>query len=103
MPILSANTEYSATAKFPVKPAGLECETELWLSKDGATKDASSGIGAFTSTGVEQSISFPVTTPEGGYSYRVFLDVKTAGITIGAHEATEQVIIPWVGLPVIEW
>jgi len=33
----------------------------------------------------------------------VFLDVKTAGITIGAYEATEQVIIPWVGPPVIVW
>ena len=103
MPILSANTEYSATAKFPVKPAGLECETELWLSRDGITKDASSGIGTFTSTGVEQSISFPILTPEGGYSYRVFLDVKAEGVNIAAYEATNPVIIPWVGPPVIEW
>ena len=101
MQILSPNTKYTATARFPVKPAGLTCTAKLWLSKDGVSQDASSTV-PFTSTGIEQSLSLPVVMPAGGYSYQVLLDVSVDGVQIGAYEG-EPVIIPWVGVPEIVW
>lgn len=102
-PVFASGETKTAKVTFVVKPAGLACTAELWLSRDGISKDATSGIKAFTSTGAEQSINFPVVMPAGGYAYRVLLDVLTDGYAIGAYEATEQVLVPWVGEPVVEW
>lgn len=102
-PVLAPRESRTATATFPVKPADLACTAELWLSRDGIAKDATSGEIAFTSTGVDQSLSFPVIMPAGGYAYRVLLNVYADGALISAYEATEQVIVPWVGEPKVEW
>ncbi|GAI62152.1 unnamed protein product [marine sediment metagenome] len=102
-PIFAPGESRTAIATFAVKPAGLACTAELWLSSDGIAKDATTGETAFTSTGVDQSISLPVVMPAGGYAYRVFLDISIEGIPILAFEADEAVIIPWVGPPVITW
>lgn len=102
-PVLAPGESRTATATFPVKPADLACTAELWLSRDGVTKDATSGVKAFTSTGLDQSLSFPIIMPAGGFAYRVLLNVCTDGVLIGAYEATEQVIVPWVGEPKVEW
>jgi len=102
-PIFGPGEAHTAIATFAVKPAGLACTAELWLSSDGVAKDATTGEIAFTSTGVDQSISLPVVMPAGGYAYRVFLDIRIEGIPILAFEADEAVIIPWVGPPVITW
>lgn len=64
-PILREAAGYTATATFPVSPAGLACDAELWLSKDGVSKDATSGLRAFASTGAPQAVSLPVTMPVG--------------------------------------
>lgn len=102
-PILGTLITYTATGKFPVTPAGISCTAELWLSKDGISKDATSGPRAFTSTGAVQSISFPVTMPAGGYNYRVFLDILADGIVLALYEAIDQVTVPGVGTPIITW
>lgn len=103
MPILGANVTYTAIGRFPVTPAGVPCTAELWLGPDPNTKVATSGPLAFTSTGAEQAISFPVTMPVGGYEYRVFLDIYAGDIPLALYEATEMVTVPGVGIPVITW
>lgn len=103
MPILVSKVTYTATGKFPVVPANLSCKAELWLSKDGISKDATSGQKLFTSTGEIQSVSFPVTMPSGGFNYRVFLDIYTDSILIAAFEGTEKATVPGVGTPTITW
>lgn len=102
-PTFMAGDSKTAKATLTMKPSGLACTGELWLSKDGTSKDATSGAKAFTSTGADQTISLPVTIPIGGYEYRVFLDIVTGGMLVGAYEATERVLVPWVGPPVITW
>ncbi len=102
-PLFAPGESRTAIATFPVKPAGLACAAELWLSSDGISKDATSGAIAFTSTGADQSISLPVVMPAGGYAYRVLLDISVEGIPLLAFEADEDVIIPWVGPPIITW
>ena len=102
-PIFAPEETRTALATFPVKPAGLACTAELWLSSNGVAKDATTGEIAFTSTGTDQSISLPVVMPAGGYAYQVLLDIKVEGIPIMAFRADEDVIIPWVGPPIITW
>ena len=102
-PILREAAGYTATASFPVAPAGLACDAEIWLSRDGVSKDATSGPRGFTSTGEPQAVSLPVTMPVGGYEYRVYLDVFANGMLIAAYEATENVIVPSVGPIDIIW
>lgn len=102
-PIFVAGSEKTATVKLTIQPAGLACTAELWLSKDGVVKDATSGVIAFTSTGVEQSVQFPVKMPAGGYSYLVLLDIYTDGLLLSAYQATEEVLVPWVSVPEIVW
>ena len=103
-PIFAPGESRTAIATFPVSPAGLACSAELWLSKDGVTKDATSGAVAFTSTGVAQSISCPIPAmPAGGYAYQVLLDIAVEGIPLLALRADEDVIIPSVGIPEITW
>lgn len=102
-PIFAPGELQTAIATFPVSPAGLACSAELWLSKDGVTKDATSGPIAFISTGLDQSINCPVVMPAGGYAYQVLLDIAVEGIPILAFRADEDVIIPSVGIPTITW
>ena len=103
-PIFAAGEARTAIATLPVKPEGLACTAELWLTKDGITKDATSGPIPFTSTGLGQSVSCPVTMPVGeGVSYAVRLDIVTNGILLMAFVADEAVIVPWVGTPTITW
>ena len=102
-PVFAAGSTRTATAKLAIKPAGLACTAELWLSKDGVTKNATGGVKAFTSTGVEQSVSFAVIMPTGGFAYQVLLDIYTEGLLLAGYEATEDVLVPWVSVPVITW
>lgn len=104
-PVLSAGVAYAATATFPVTPAGLACSAELFLSLDGTTKAATSGPAVFTSTGAAQAVTLQVTMPRptAGQSYGVYLDIVSGGVKIGAYIATDRVIIPVVGTPVITW
>ncbi len=103
-PLFAAGEARTAIATLPVKPEGLACTAELWLTRDGTTKDATSGEIPFTSTGLDQSINCPVTMPVGeGYEYAVRLDIRANGVLLMAFVADETVIIPWVGPVTITW
>jgi hypothetical protein len=104
-PIFGAGSAHTANAAITVGPSGLACGAELYLSRDGgATKAATSGVKSFTSTGASQNISLPVTMPSAaGYSYGVYLDITSGGSLLAGFQATENVIIPSVGTPVITW
>lgn len=102
-PILGSGLGYTAIGRFPITPEGIQCTAELWLSKDGTSKNATSGTIVFTSTGQIQAINFPVTMPGGGFNYRVFLDIYAGAIPLALFEATELVTVPGVGTPTITW
>lgn len=94
-PVMGPGTPQTAVAPITVTPAGLACSAELFLGPDEATKVATSGMIAFTSTGTPQSVSFPVIMPSpGGLAYHVYLDVFANGFLIVSYIATEDVIIP---------
>jgi hypothetical protein len=67
------------TANFQVTfmPSGLPCEIEVWLSPDGTTKAATSGLVVFTSTGRAQPFALPITMPAAGI-YQVLKDLYLA-------------------------
>jgi len=102
-PIFGPGESRVATVTFPVRPAGLNGTVELWLSRDGTAKDATSGVIPFTSTGVDQDINCPIVMPEGGFAYQVLIDRVVEGTIYPGYLADEPVIIPWVGPPVVTW
>ena len=103
-PIFPEGEARTAIATLPVRPEGLACTAELWLTKDGTTRDATSGEIAFTSTGLGQSITCPIPAmPAGGYAYLVRLSIKVEGTPIMEFLADESVLIPWVGPPTVIW
>jgi len=103
-PVLGPGAAAAAVAPITVTPPGLQCQAELFLGPDENTKVASSGLVAFTSTGVAQSVSFPVTMPSpGGAAYHVYLDVFADGYLIVAYIATEDVVIPSGEVGPIVW
>jgi len=99
MPQFSPGESKVALATFTVKPAGIACSGELWLALNGS-KVATSGEVPFVSTGVDQSISLPVTMPGAEGTYPVYLDVFVAGQLIGAYQAVEDVVIT---TPIVPW
>lgn len=103
-PVMAPGDPRTAVAPITVSPSGLACSAELFLGPDEATKVATSGSVAFTSTGAPQSVSFPVTMPSpGGFAYHVFLDVYANGYLIVSYIATEDVIIPAGAVGPITW
>ncbi len=94
----------TAVAPITVSPSGLSCEAELYLGPDEATKVATSGLIAFTSTGAVQSVRLPVTMPTAaGVAYHVYLDVYAHGYLLVAYIAIEDVIIPSGAVGPIVW
>lgn len=103
-PVMGPGTPHTAVAPITVSPSGLSCGAELFLGPDEATKVATSGMRAFTSTGAPQSVSFPVTMPSpGGFAYHVYLDVYANGYLIVAYIATEDVTVPAGEVGPIVW
>lgn len=92
MPQFNPSEEKVALATFPVAPAGLACAAELWLASNG-TKVATSGEIPFTSTGLDQAISLPITMPGAEGTYPVYLDVFSGGVFIKGFRAVEDVVI----------
>jgi len=84
-------SSHIATLPVTVAPSGLSCQVELWLSPDGETKAASSGLVPFTSTGSEQQITLPVDMPSEEGTYHVLVDLFCEGILVGAYQALEDV------------
>lgn len=102
-PLFGPGEPKTATVPITVSPSGLSCEAELFLGPNDTTKIVTSGLIPFTSTGMQQSVSLPVTMPSpGGDAYHVYIDVYAEGYLIVAYVATEDVIIPsgTVGPPV---
>lgn len=93
MPQFNPAEERIAIATFPVKPAGLSCEAELFLGPDEVTKVATSDRIGFTSTGAEQSVDLPITMPSTEGTYHVYIDIYAEGIFIAAYQAIEDVVI----------
>jgi hypothetical protein len=104
-PVFAASSAHAAAVSFPVSPSGLACTIELFLSLDSIVKAATSGQVAFTSTGVNQSVSLSITMPNPivGQSYGVYLVVLSGGMILGAYKATDNVVIPIVGTPTVTW
>jgi len=103
-PIMSKGSAQSAVIPITVRPAGLTCEVELWLTKDsGASKATTSGLIPFTATGAPQQVSCPIVMPLVWGSHEVYIDVYTDGVLIGAYIATEQVTLPDVTIEEPVW
>ena len=103
-PLMGPGQAATGVAAITVKRSGLSCQAELFLGPDETTKVATSGMVAFTSTGVAQSVSFPVTMPTpGGVAYHVYLDVYANGVWLVSYVATEDVIIPSATVGPITW
>ncbi|MBA7628106.1 hypothetical protein ES703_35576 [subsurface metagenome] len=103
-PIMAPGDSRTAVAPIIVLPSGLSCNAELFLGPDAATKVATSGMRAFTSTGAAQAVRFPVTMPSpGGFAYHVYIDVYANGLLFVAYFATEDVIIPSGEVGPITW
>ena len=103
-PVMTPGASRTAVAPITVSPSGLSCQAELFLGPNDATKVATSGLKAFTSTGAAQSVRLPVTMPTaGGVAYKVFLDVFVNGYRLLAYTATEDVIIPAGEVGPIVW
>ena len=103
-PIMAKSSSHGAVAPITVRPSGLYCEAELWLTKDaGTTKAATSGLVSFTSSGTAQSVSFSLTMPSAWGSYQIYIDVYADGMLIGAYVATDLVSIPDVSIGEPEW
>ncbi|GAJ11294.1 unnamed protein product, partial [marine sediment metagenome] len=93
MPQLAPGESKTAIAPITVKPSGLSCEAELFLGPDEVTKVATSGKRPFSSTGVKQDISLPITMPSAEGAYHAYIDVYAGGLLIAAYQAIEDVVI----------
>jgi len=103
-PLMGPGQAATGVAPITVSPSGLSCSAELFLGPDETTKVTTSGLVAFSSTGVAQSVRFPVTMPTpGGVAYHVYLDVYANGVWLVSYVATEDVIIPSATVGPITW
>jgi len=103
-PLMGPGQAATGVAPITVQPSGLSCQAELFLGPDETTKVATSGMVAFTSTGVAQSVRFPITMPAvGGVAYHVYLDVYADGVLLVSYVATEDIVIPSATVGPITW
>ena len=102
-PLLAKGSSHTAVAPITVSPPGLSCKGELWLTTNGTTKNATSGMVPFTSTGASQSVRFSVTMPSAAGEFSVYLDIYADSLLIGSYIATESVVVPGVEIGPISW
>lgn len=102
MNVFPSGETKTARCVIPASPAGIESTAELYLTKDGVYKDASSGVKSFVSAGPQTELALQVTMPEGGYWYDVFIDADVGGVP-SHYKGGEQVAVPAVGEPTIIW
>ncbi|GAH19780.1 unnamed protein product, partial [marine sediment metagenome] len=93
MPEFTPGEAKAAIAPIMVKPSGLGCEAEIFLGPNEATKVATSGRIAFTSTGASQGVRLPIAMPSTEGTYHVFIDVYAEGLLVAAYQAIEDVVI----------
>ena len=92
MPEFSPGESKTAIAPITAKPAGMNCEAELFLGPDELTKVASSGRVPFVSTGAAKNVSLPITMPSEG-TYHGYIDVFTEGLRFLAYKTKEDIAI----------
>lgn len=102
-PVLAKGSAHAAVAPLTVVPSELGCKGELWLTSNGTTKNATSGLVSFTSIGAVQSVRFPVTMPAVAGEFMVYLDIYANSLLIGSYKATENVVCPGVEVGEIIW
>lgn len=93
MPQFSPGAAKTATAPITAKPAGMNCEAELFLGPDDVTKVASSGRVPFVSTGAAKNVNLPITMPVAQGTYHGYIDVFAEGLRFLAYKTTEDVAI----------
>lgn len=91
MILMEKGSIHSAVIPITVQPAGLDCQVELWLTSDGATKNATSGLISFVSSGTIQNVTLDITMPGVWGDYAVFIDVYADSAVIGQYVATERI------------
>ncbi len=93
MPQFAPGVAKTAIAPIVAKPSGMNCEAELFLGPDDATKIVSSGRVPFVSTGAAKNVNLPITMPGSPGSYHGYIDVFAGGLRFLAYRLTEDVII----------
>ncbi len=92
MPQFAPGEAKTAIAPITAKPAGMNCEAELFLGPDELTKAASSDRIPFVSTGARQNVSLPIAMPSEG-SYHGYIDVFTEGMRFLAYKTKEDIVV----------
>jgi|GEM_PF-3023908 len=93
MPQFAPGQTKTAKAPIAVKPSGLNCSAEIFLGPDPATKETTSGLIPFTSTGASQEVSLPISMPVAEGPYHCYIDVYAEGMLVAAYKATEDISI----------
>lgn len=93
MPQFSPGESKTAIAPIVAKPSGMDCEAELFLGPDDATKVGSSGRVPFVSTGATKNVNLPITLPSSPGTYHGYIDVFAEGLRFLAYKLTEDVVI----------
>ena len=84
----------TATVSVILTPANLAATLELYLGTSPSVKVATSGKIPFTSTGVAQTVTCPITMPNASGQYHVYIDMMMGSNLIVGFIATDDVIIP---------
>jgi len=93
MPQFAPNEAKTAIAPIIAKPSGMNCEAELFLGPDEATKVVTSGREPFVSTGAEKNVSLPITMPGAPGTFHGYIDVFAGGFRFLAYILKEDVVI----------
>lgn len=94
----------TANVTVDVDPAGLAMQMEVFLSPDGVTKTATSGLKNFTSTGTNQVVACAVTMPAAGAAnLKVYVDVLYQGTIVASFLATDTISTLGVVVGPITW
>lgn len=93
MPPFVPGESKTAIALITAKPSGMNCEAELFLGPDDATKAVSSGRMPFVSTGEAKNVSLPITMPVSPGIYHGYIDVFAEDLRFLAYILKEDVVI----------
>ena len=93
MPPFSPGEVKTAIAPITVKPSGIDCEAELFLGPDDATKIVSSGRVPFVSTGATKNVSLPITMPSAEGTYHGYIDVFAGGLRFLAYKTISDITV----------
>jgi len=93
MPQFSPGESKTAVAPITAKPAGMNCEAELFLGPDEMTKVASSGRIPFVSTAAAKNVSLPITMPATPGTVKGYIDVYVEGMRFLAYILKEDVTV----------